>query len=141
MKTRKVISLKTVMSFSLIVILLTSACAQSGSNAKTKTDDTLAAKSLADKPKIDIQTAVLEVTDTRLICLQQAMSDAGLVHFDSDVIPVRVFGGLLHQCFAVSETNFHNSWRLSAEHCVEVQLCRRELDSERRPQCFERLLL
>jgi hypothetical protein len=59
MKTQKVISLKTVMSLSLIVILLTSACAQSGSNAKTKTDDALAAKSLTDKPKIDIQTAVL----------------------------------------------------------------------------------
>jgi len=59
MKTHKVISLKTVMSFSLIVILLTSACAQSGSNATTKTDETISAKSLADKPKINIQTAVL----------------------------------------------------------------------------------
>jgi len=59
MKTHKIISLKTVFSFSLIVILLTSACAQSESSANNKSENNSKAKSIVDKPKIDIQTAVL----------------------------------------------------------------------------------
>ncbi len=59
MQTQKVISLKTVLSFSLIVILLTSACAQSGSSANNMSENNSKAKSSVDKPKMDIQTAVL----------------------------------------------------------------------------------
>ncbi|MDN5215077.1 ankyrin repeat domain-containing protein [Fulvivirgaceae bacterium BMA12] len=50
MKTRKVNALKTLLNILLIAILL-SACAKSGSDTK--------AKSVADKPKIDLQTAVI----------------------------------------------------------------------------------
>jgi ankyrin repeat protein len=59
MQTQKVISLKTVLSFSLIVILLTSACAQSGNSTNNNSENNSKAKSIVDKPKIDIQTAVL----------------------------------------------------------------------------------
>jgi ankyrin repeat protein len=51
MKSIKIISFRTVFSFSLIIILLTIACSESDNSAKTK--------STVDKPKIDIQTAIL----------------------------------------------------------------------------------
>ncbi len=51
MKSVKSISLGTVFSFTLMVILLAIACSESDKSPKTK--------SVVDKPKIDIQTAVL----------------------------------------------------------------------------------
>ena len=50
MKSVKIISLETVFSFT-IIILLAIACSESGNSIKTK--------SIVDKPKIDIQTAIL----------------------------------------------------------------------------------
>jgi|TARA_R110002110_G_scaffold25299_31_gene94024 ankyrin repeat protein len=44
-------SFKTLLSLSFIILLITSACAQSGSNTKTK--------SVAEKPNVNIQMAVL----------------------------------------------------------------------------------
>ena len=51
MKSVKIISLEWAFSFTLIVILLTTACSESGNSAKTKP--------IVDKPKIDIQTAII----------------------------------------------------------------------------------
>ena len=51
MKSVKIISLKAVFSFTLIVVLLAIACSEPDNSVKTK--------SMADKPKIDIQTAIL----------------------------------------------------------------------------------
>lgn len=51
MKSIKITSLGTVFSFTLVVILLTIACNESDKSTTTK--------SLVDKPKIDIQTAIL----------------------------------------------------------------------------------
>lgn len=51
MKSIKIISLKTVFSFTLAISLLAIACSESDKSTKTK--------SLVDKPKIDIQTAIL----------------------------------------------------------------------------------
>jgi ankyrin repeat protein len=51
MKSSKTISLLTVFSFTLAVILLTIACDESDKSTKIK--------SLVDKPKIDIQTAII----------------------------------------------------------------------------------
>jgi ankyrin repeat protein len=51
MKSVKIISLGTVFSFTLTVILLTIACSESDKSTKTK--------SIVDKPKIDIQTAIV----------------------------------------------------------------------------------
>lgn len=51
MKSIKITSLGTVFSFTLIVILLTIACNESDKSTTTKL--------LVDKPKIDIQTAIL----------------------------------------------------------------------------------
>jgi ankyrin repeat protein len=51
MKTPKINSFKTALSLSFLTLLLASACAQSGSNTKTK--------SAVEKPDINIQMAVL----------------------------------------------------------------------------------
>lgn len=51
MKSIKITSLGTIISFTLIVILLTIACNES--------DKTTTTKSSVDKPKVDIQTAIL----------------------------------------------------------------------------------
>lgn len=51
MKSIKITSLGTIISFTLIVILLTIACNESDKSTTTKL--------LVDKPKIDIQTAIL----------------------------------------------------------------------------------
>ena len=51
MKSFKIISLGTVFSFTLIVMLLATACSESDKSSKTK--------SLVDKPKMDIHTAVI----------------------------------------------------------------------------------
>ena len=51
MKSVKIISLKTVFSFTLAISLLAIACSESGKGTQ--------AKSIVDKPKIDIHTAIL----------------------------------------------------------------------------------
>lgn len=51
MNSFKIISLGTVFSFTLIIILLAFACSESDKSTKTE--------SLVDKPKIDIQTAII----------------------------------------------------------------------------------
>lgn len=59
MKTHKTLFLNTVFSFSLIAILLISSCAQSDNRNNTKSENETNAKSIVDKPKIDIQTAII----------------------------------------------------------------------------------
>jgi len=51
--------LKSLVKFSLALVLLTSACAQSGNKSKAQADTKVEAKSVAVKPTIDIQMAVL----------------------------------------------------------------------------------
>ncbi|MGB5357441.1 MAG: ankyrin repeat domain-containing protein [Eudoraea sp.] len=52
-------SLKTVINFSLLIILLISSCAQSGKNTDTKMDNSNKARAEVHKPDMDIQTAVI----------------------------------------------------------------------------------
>ena len=59
MKTPKINSFKTALNFSLLIIMFTSSCAQSGNKSKAQTDTKIEAKEVVEKPKIDIQMAVL----------------------------------------------------------------------------------
>lgn len=56
MKTLKRNSLKTVVCFSFILLLFLTACANSGS---TNTENSIKAKSTVEKPKIDMQAAIM----------------------------------------------------------------------------------
>jgi len=58
MKTLKINSLKKVMNISLLILLFTSACAQSGKSTNTTSNNT-DAKTEVDKPSVNIHTAVL----------------------------------------------------------------------------------
>lgn len=58
-KIHKIISLKTVLNFSFMILLLANSCAQSGKSTNTKSDNKSIAKALVDPPKMNIQTAVL----------------------------------------------------------------------------------
>jgi len=59
MNTPKINSLKKVVNFSFIILLLFSACAQSGSSNNTKSENNTKARSLVEKPKIDLQAAIV----------------------------------------------------------------------------------
>lgn len=59
MKATKINSLKRAINISLIVILLTNACAQSGKSANATTSNSTATKTAVDQPNVDIHTAVL----------------------------------------------------------------------------------
>ena len=59
MKTQKMNSFKNVLSMSLIVLLFTSACAQSGSNAKNDSKNGTHSKEVMNAPEMDLQTAVM----------------------------------------------------------------------------------
>jgi len=59
MKTTKINSLKKAINISLIVILFTTACAQSEKSNKATTSNKAATKTLVDKPSVDIHAAVL----------------------------------------------------------------------------------
>lgn len=59
MKTIKKNFLKMLVAFSFIFLLLTTACANSGNGESTKSENSMATKSLVEKPKVDIQTAVI----------------------------------------------------------------------------------
>ncbi len=59
MKAPKINSFKMLLNFSFIILLLMSGCTQSGKSTDTKSENNSKAKSIVDKPKIDIQTAVL----------------------------------------------------------------------------------
>jgi hypothetical protein len=57
MKTLKMNYLKILLTFSFIILLMTNACAQSGSS--TKSENNSKAGLVTEKPKIDIQTAIV----------------------------------------------------------------------------------
>ncbi|MEL7587214.1 MAG: ankyrin repeat domain-containing protein [Prolixibacteraceae bacterium] len=59
MKTLKIISFKLIVSFSFVVLLLFNACTQSGNNNNTRAENNVEAKSKAETPKIDLQTAII----------------------------------------------------------------------------------
>ena len=59
MKTTKINSLKKVINISLIVLLITTACAQSEKNNKATTSNKAATKTVVDTPSMDIHSAVL----------------------------------------------------------------------------------
>ncbi|MFA9389965.1 MAG: ankyrin repeat domain-containing protein [Prolixibacteraceae bacterium] len=59
MKALKTNSFKIAVNFSVIILLLFTACTQSGSSNNTKSEKNTKAKSIAEKPKIDIQVAIL----------------------------------------------------------------------------------
>jgi len=59
MKTPKINSFKTVVTFSLSILLLMSSCAQSSKSDKTNPENNSTAKSIIAAPKTDIQTAIM----------------------------------------------------------------------------------
>lgn len=59
MKTQKIISLKTVLSLSLVLALLTGACAQSGKGSDVRAENQSATESTVKKPEMDLQSAIL----------------------------------------------------------------------------------
>jgi ankyrin repeat protein len=58
-KSLKINSLKKAINISLIVILFTSACAQSGKDSNTAMTNNTATKTAVSQPKIDIHSAVI----------------------------------------------------------------------------------
>lgn len=59
MKTLQFISLKTLLSFSLVLVLFTAACAQSGKSSTPTAQNNTTSKSTVEKPDMDIQAAIL----------------------------------------------------------------------------------
>ena len=59
MKVSKINSFKTVVTFSLSMLLLMSSCAQSNKIDKTNSENNSTAKSIIAAPKTDIQTAIM----------------------------------------------------------------------------------
>ncbi len=59
MKMPRINSLKTVLNFLLLIMLLTSSCAESSKNTNTQANNSIKTKAEVDKPKMNIQTAVL----------------------------------------------------------------------------------
>lgn len=59
MKTIKMNSVKMLASFSFLILLLISSCTQTGNGNNTKSANNSKAKSMVEKPKIDIQTAII----------------------------------------------------------------------------------
>lgn len=59
MKALKMNPLKMAVSFSLVILLLFNACAPSGGSNKTKSENKAKVRSIAEKPKIDIQAAIV----------------------------------------------------------------------------------
>lgn len=59
MKTTKINPFKNVMSFLLVVVLFTSACAQTGKNDNTTNQKEIDTKTVAMQPEIDIHAAVI----------------------------------------------------------------------------------
>lgn len=59
MNTPKIDSFKKVVNFSFIILLLFSACTQSGSSNNSKSENKAKARSIAEKPKIDLQAAIV----------------------------------------------------------------------------------
>lgn len=58
-KTIKMNSLKILTNMSLLLLLLTTACGQSGNKSKTEANNTTETESAVATPEIDLQTAVL----------------------------------------------------------------------------------
>ncbi|MFX0557765.1 ankyrin repeat domain-containing protein [Maribacter sp. CXY002] len=58
-KTFKITSLRTLTYMSLVLLLLTSACGQSGNKAKSEANNTKETKSVVAAPEMDIQAAIL----------------------------------------------------------------------------------
>lgn len=59
MKTFKINSLKTLVNTSLVLLLLTSSCGQSGNKSKAEANNSIENKSVVEMPKIEIQAAIL----------------------------------------------------------------------------------
>jgi ankyrin repeat protein len=59
MKKVRITSLRTLANMSLVLLLLASACGQSGNKAKAGATNTTEIKSVVTKPEIDIQAAIL----------------------------------------------------------------------------------
>jgi len=59
MKTFKINSLKTLVNTSLVLLLFTSSCGQSGNKSKAEANNSIENKSVVETPKIEIQAAIL----------------------------------------------------------------------------------
>ena len=59
MKTFKINSLKPVVNMSLVLLLMTAACGQSGNKGKTDVASNAETEAVVDAPKMDIQAAIL----------------------------------------------------------------------------------
>ena len=58
-KNLKIKTFKSFVNISLALVLFTSACAQSGNHSKAQADNKVEAKSVIEKPEMDIQMAVI----------------------------------------------------------------------------------
>lgn len=58
-KTPRINSFKTVLTFSFLIIMLTSSCGQSSKSTNTKLDPGTKVEAVVDKPKTNIQAAVV----------------------------------------------------------------------------------
>ncbi len=58
-KTVRINPLRTVVNMSVVLLLLTTACGQSGTKAKEQANSNTEVRSAVDAPNIDIQTAIL----------------------------------------------------------------------------------
>ena len=68
-------------------------------------------------------------------------ADAGAMHFDAEIVALRMRGGERGQVLAVAEADLDDARRAAAEQRIEIQRLRLELDAVLRPQQIERALL
>jgi ankyrin repeat protein len=81
MKNLKISSMKTLYIFSFSILLLTSACTQSGNNSKSKLDATTKTESVVSTPKMNIHAAVL--ADNLEVVLQHIEAQTDLNEKDA----------------------------------------------------------
>lgn len=82
-----------------------------------------------------------EITDVRLSRCHQAVTDAWLVHFDANEIGGRVFKCLLHERFAISESDLEDARRIARKKRHEIERHGRKVHAEIRPQLGKRAVL
>ena len=82
-----------------------------------------------------------KVLEADLASADQTMSDTGFVHFDTDVVHLRIFASLLHECFAIAEADFDGDRRISAEFELKIERFFFMLEPILRPQFLKCLLL
>lgn len=71
----------------------------------------------------------------------QQAPDSGSVHFDPEVIPLRVRTCRLEQPFAIPEADLQDAWGLATEDRIQIQGLRGEIQTIPRPKLLQRVRL